>query len=477
MSFGQFLSILLARWKIALLVFLFSVGSVVGISLLLPKKYTADAAIILDIKSPDPIAGVLLPSLAMPSYMATQVDIIQSNRVALKVVKQLKLIENAALREQWLQATKGKGSIEAWVADALQKNLIAKPSRESNVIQVSFKGSDPRFAAVITNTFVQAYLDTVLELKIEPAKAYSGFFDERSKGLRENVERAQTRLSAYQKIKGIVATDERLDIETTRLNELSNQLVALQAIAVDSSSRQSQANKSSEQMQEVLQNPLVSSLRGDLARQEARLREVSSKLGANHPQILELQANINELAEKIAQEIGRVTGGVTVSNSINRQREIAIRASLDAQRNKVFKLKESRDEFNVLQRDVENSQKAYDIVVSRGTQTTLESQTQQTNAAILNPATEPPDPSSPKMLFNTAAGLVLGTLLALGTVLINELVDRRVRSVHDITALTELPVIGLLPGPDKGKIFRRNQPSVLQKRILRKLPSLASTKP
>jgi polysaccharide biosynthesis transport protein len=475
MSLGQFFSILLARWKIGLLVFVFTVGATVGVSLLLPKKYTADAAIILDIKSPDPIAGVLLPTLAMPSYMATQVDIIQSARVAQKVVRQLKLADNPELREQWQEDTQGKGSIEAWVATALQKNLTVKPSRESNVIQVSFKGADPRFASVVTNAFVQSYLDTILELKIEPAKAYSGFFDDRSKGLRENVERSQSRLSAYQKTKGIIATDERLDIETSRLNELSSQFVALQALAVESNSRQVQANKSAEQIQEVIQNPLISGLKADLVRQEARLRESSSKLGANHPQIQELQANISALVEKIAQETKRVSGGVVVSNNINRQREVEIRASLDAQRSKVLKLKESRDEFAVLQRDVENAQKAYDIVVSRGTQTTLESQTQQTNAAVLNPASEPTDPSFPKILLNSAVAVFLGTMLAVAMTLIMELLDRRVRSAQDVNSLTNLPVIGFLPGPDKHGVFKKAQPTMLQKRILKRLPPPAAS--
>jgi polysaccharide biosynthesis transport protein len=475
MSFGQFISILLARWKIGLLVFLTTVGATVGVSLLLPKKYSADAAIILDIKSPDPIAGVLLPILAVPSYMATQADILQSSRVAQKVVKQLKLTDNPQLRKQWLEDTEGKGSIDAWVASALQKNLTVKPSRESNVIQVSFKGADPRFAAVITNAFVQSYLDTSLELKTEPAKAYAGFFDDRSKGLRENVEQAQGRLSTYQKSKGIIATDERFDIETTRLNELSSQVVGLQALAVESASRQAQASKAADQLQEVLQNPLISGLKADLVRQQARLSESSAKLGASHPQIQELQANISALTEKIALETKRISGGVAVSNNINRQRESEIRASLDAQRAKVLKLKESRDEFAVLQRDVENAQKAYDVVVSRGTQTTLESQTQQTNAAVLNPAVEPTDPSSPKIFLNSLVSIFLGTVLAIGVALILELLDRRVRSAQDVMELIDLPVIGLLPGPDSRGLFKKTQPSLLQKRILRRLPPPVSS--
>ena len=79
-----------------------------------------------------------------------------------------------------------------------------------------------------------AYTDTTLDLRVEPAKLYNSFFDERAKALRDALEQAQSRLSAYQREKGIIVNDERLDVENARLSELSTQLVALQAVAEES---------------------------------------------------------------------------------------------------------------------------------------------------------------------------------------------------------------------------------------------------
>ena len=85
-------------------------------------------------------------------------------------------------------------------------------------------------AAALANAFVQAYTDTTLELRVDPARQYSGFFDSRAKAYRDNFEKAQDRLAQFQKEKGLLVTDERLDIETARLAELSSQLVGLQAL-------------------------------------------------------------------------------------------------------------------------------------------------------------------------------------------------------------------------------------------------------
>ena len=470
MTFGQFLAILRARWWLALLVLAVTVGTTVGVSLVLPKRYTATATVVVDLK-PDPVSAMMTGGMASPAFMATQVDVIQSERVAQRVVRNLKLTENPQIREQWQEATKGEGSIEVWLGQTFQKSMDVKPSRESSVIAVSYKAPDPKFAAALANAFVRAYLDTSLELRVDPAKQYSEFFDTRAKESRETFERAQSKLSAFQKEKGIIANDERLDIENARLNELSSQLVALQAVASESGSRQAQARgASADKMQEVLNNPVVSGLKADLSRFEARLQELSARLGDNHPQVIEAQANIAGLRSKLDAETQRVSSGVGVTNTINRQREAEVRASLEAQRTKVLRLKAVRDEGAVLMRDVESAQRAYETVVTRFNQSTLESQNTQSNVNLLTAATPPLEPSSPKVLLNSLLSIFTGTLLAMGVVLVIELADRRVRSPDDVAEAVGLAVVGILPKAAAGRNrFGQNKPTRAQQRMLGQL--------
>ena len=117
MSLQQFLLILRARWKIVVGVLAFVVGTALAASLLLPKTYTASTAVVVDVKSADPIMGALLPAVFMPGYMATQMDIITSEQVAQRVVKALKLDQVPAIREQWQEATDGgRGTLAQWMA-------------------------------------------------------------------------------------------------------------------------------------------------------------------------------------------------------------------------------------------------------------------------------------------------------------------------------------------------------------------------
>src|SRR5450830_431014 len=175
MNFTQFLLILKARSKIILITFGLTVMATLVVSLILPKSYTATTSLVLNYKGMDPVTGLALPALLMPGYMATQIDIITSRNVAIKVVGQLKFAENPAAQEQFNNATQGKGDIKAWFADQLLKKLDVKPSRESSVIEISFNGADPDFAAAVANAFAVAYQQTNIQLKVEPAQnaAYS----------------------------------------------------------------------------------------------------------------------------------------------------------------------------------------------------------------------------------------------------------------------------------------------------------------
>jgi succinoglycan biosynthesis transport protein ExoP len=450
MTISHFFFILKARWISALMVFVISAAAVITWGVLRPKQYTATASVLADVKS-DPIAGAVLQGTATPSYMLTQVDVIQSPRVARRVVRALKLDEDPKVRANWQKATHGEGELEAWIAERLSADLDVRPSRGSNVINIAYTGPNPATAAKIANAFVQSYLSATVELRVEPAKLYSSFFDDRAKQTRDALEKAQAALSAFQQQKGLVTNDERLDVELARLSALSSQLVALQALAAESGGRAAQATGNAGRMQEELSSPLVASLSTDLSRQMIRLKELSERLGDNHPQVIEAKSSIAETRTRLEAATKNATGSVTVNDNVNQTRLAQLNAEIAAQRAKVMRFKGSRDEAAVLQRDVENAQRAYDGVLARLNQSSLESQTAQSNLSALAYATEPTRPSSPGLRQNVVLALLLGIVLACVTAVSREWQDRRVRTAGELPLLVQHPLIGVVPSFAKAK--------------------------
>ena len=451
MTLLQFLLILRARYKVAVFALLITVAITFSISLLLPKQYTATSAVVVDVRSPDPIVGLVMPGLASPAYMATQGDIINSDRVAQRVVKLLRMDESQVIREQWMDATEGKVDLTIWLAGLLKQKLDVRPSRDSNVINIEFSGVEPSFAATAANAFAQAYIDVNIELKVTPARQSATWFEDQMKAVRDKLEEAQAALSAFQQKTGIIATEERLDHETAKLSELSTRLTNAQAETSDSSSkRKSAAN--SETLIEVMQHPLIHSLKSDIARLEAKLQESNLNLGKNHPQTKRSQSELASLKGRLASETQQISNSIGTSYKVGKQMEKELLEAMEVQKKRLLELNKERDEVHVLKRDVEAAQHTFDAVSQRSAQTRLESLSAQTNVSILNPATTPTEHSRPRILLNVLISIFLGTLLGIGIALMLELVNRRVRSAEDIIQAIDLPVLAVISSKQEGKM-------------------------
>ncbi|HEX9174258.1 MAG TPA: Wzz/FepE/Etk N-terminal domain-containing protein, partial [Telluria sp.] len=296
MSLAQFLLILRARYRIALLALLLTVAAAAAVSLLSPKTYRATTALVLNYKGSDPVTGQAMASQLLPGYMATQIEIVGSMSVALKVVDALKLAQGEAVKQSFLAATGGEGKLRDWLAAGLLAKLEVMPARESSVLQISYTGREPQLAAQVANAFASAYQQTSVQLKVEPSQRTSVYFNEQVKLLREKLEVAQQRLSKYQQDNGIVSTDNSLDVESVRLNELSSQAVAAQGQAMEASARQRQAQGSAAaQSPDVANNPLIQNLKMGLGNAESKFSEVAQRLDRNHPQYQSAKAEVDQL--------------------------------------------------------------------------------------------------------------------------------------------------------------------------------------
>ena len=444
MNVQQFLLALRGRLWVFLTLFLGTVAAAVLVTMLLPRTYQATVSVLVANRDEQSLSNAPQGLREQVGYMQTQVDVIQSQRVARRVVEDLKLAENPAARSAFAQSG-AHGSIEDWLAGALLSQLHVDTT-QSSVIQITYAAHDPAFAAKIANAFATAYMEVNLRLRTEPTKEAAAWFDGQLKSLRKDFETAQSRLAAFQKEHGIIATDERVDVENARLSELSTQALAAQNATYDAQSRASQAhgNARIEDLPEVLSNPLIQTLKGQLLTAEAKLQELSTRLGPRHPEYIQQKSEVDSLRARLNAEEHKVVASLQSADRQNRMHADELQKALAAQRAKVIALRDARAQSLVLIRDVDTAQKAYEAALQRYLVNKVESGAQQTNISILNAATEPMHPSKPKVPLNIALGIIVGLMLGLGAVFLLELVDRRVRSTADLEGGLDAPLLGTL---------------------------------
>jgi chain length determinant protein EpsF len=435
MSLSQFFSILRARRGLALAILLCTLLLALGWVLLRPSNYKAVAPVLVDVQQQDPTRAAswqYLQGMVAPSFMQTQIDIIKSDRVAQRVAQILP--PDQAPMKAWREEARKKPKPDRWIVETLQQRLEVKPSRESNIINITWTGRSPDTAARVANAFAQAYLETNLDIKTDPQKKYTVWFDDQVKDSRDRLEKAQQKLAAYQEKAGIVSADEKSDFETTRLNELLQQLSVLQS-----------RGRGGSPVGASDSSPLVNNLRQDVARLEAKIAQGSATMGSRHPEMMRMTSELAAMKNRLSEESARV--GVTAAQSAEaaKARERELQSAIGEQKQKVLAMNKQRAELNLLKADVDSAQKAFDTVTASAAQARLQAMSNQTNVMKLASAVEPLDPTGPTALQAMLAALGVGIMLAIAGALMAELANRRVRTVQDLSMVTHLPILATVP--------------------------------
>lgn len=473
-SLEQFAPTLKARWGLVALVWAAVVAAVLAVSLALPPRYEATTTIAVEMNGIDPIGGqaIFKPAGAVSTHLATQADIIRSEEVARGVVRALKLQAEPAWQERWAKSTDRQVELEAWLAAQLLRTVDVRPARDSNVLTVGYTSSDPAFSAAVANAWVKSFADMTAQMRAAPARAINSFFAERSQPLREALEQARARVSAYEKQHGVTVGSEP-DVESARLAELTSQLVSLQDAAAEAANLRRQARAAPGDLREIRNDPEVAALTGELVRQEGQLAELKSEFGERHHAVIQARQSISDARRRLDAAMRRGAEALGAPARVVDARLEEVKGAIERQRALVLQRKAQRDGAAVLVRDVESAQKAYDAVLARASQTALEGKnTAQTSISVLKSAT-PPLWSPAFLIRNLVVAALLGLLSAIAAALIAESRRPRLRTIEDVTRRLRQPMLLMLPDAWASGAGRSEQ---TRRRLVSGQPRLAAPK-
>ena len=449
MTVNQLVAVLVARWRLLLLTTC-SAGLAVWLaSTALPKAYTATAAVLVDLRAGDAMGNSERAQVNNQALMATQLDLMSSERVAKRVVEQLGLERDETFRQRWRKEGSEHGQPGDYIARQLLMKLDLRPSRDSNVVNVSFTAADPLRAHEVANAFANAFIEVNLDIRVNPARQLSGLFDERSQRLRQDLESAQAKLSAYQRANGLLNTAEgHVDLESAKLSQLTTQLLEVQEARVESASRKRLAAGNSQTSPDILNNPAVIARQAEVAAAQTALEQLGERLGERHPDVQSARLQLSSLRSQLDAQIRIASRAAAGADKVLAKREEELQAAVAKQRERVVDLGRSTDQLTVLQRDVENAQRALELAAGRQAQTSLESQLKQANVYFLNPATVPTRHAKPKELLNGVSAALLSLLLTAGWLLSREHQKPLVRNTDDLLSALDLPLMASLPRAD-----------------------------
>lgn len=471
MGFLQLVSTLRAHARLILGIVALTMVAATLALLIIPRSYKATTSVVLNYKGTDLITGTAVPGQNapgyLPTYMSTQIDLMKSMTVAMRVVDQLKLDAREDYRRAFAESAKGRGDLREWIADSLLKELTVKPSRESSVINIVFKDESPQLAAQIANEFADSYRHVSVQLDTAPSRNATDYFNEQLNQARETYEKAQAAVSNFQQEHGIVNADNKADVEQDRLRELERQLVAVEVAYADALSRSNEARGArAAETAEVASSPVVQNLKLELSKAEAKMNILGERYTSEHPAYREAQAEVAKLNGALQSQIGMTARSLSNSVRVLEQRRQKLNAAITEQRGKLMALNYKRDELALKMRDVDTARHTYETVSQRLAQTRIHGNADRSDVSILQRASVPVKPAGPSRTLSVLLAAFVGLFIGVCAAVAREVADRRIRSGRDVEQLLGLPVLGAmdaftqaLPAPRSRLSYRRsNQP-------------------
>jgi len=443
LSMPQMFSIVWAYRKLSVLIILLVLSVTVLAMSMWPRTYNATVALMVNYEVNDPLNGKELPVGQVGSYIATQVELMQTPEVLLAVVDRLKLTE----RPVYTRGYRGEnGTLRDWAAAQLARTLsVTQSQRGSQLIYVTVSAHDPQEAAQIANAVADVYKEhDSLRAAAAPgdrAKRYAQQLDE----LKAKAEQAQKDLTAFQQRNGLIDEGDKSGVDVLLLAAMDERLVAAQNDRRAAEARAAQNQAVSEQ---VLAAPQTQLLKAQLAAQELRLTYLNKHYTPLYPDVQEMEAQVEATRRSLASNVKSYSDSAAAGLGIAQRVEQGLARSLYEQRGKVLAKGLLQDEAAKYRLELASAQTVYKRALEGYDQIMFAASARQTNVSLVSRATPPVTASKPRVLIGLLLGAVAAFVLGFGIPLAYELFNRRVRCRDDIERQHGVPVLvefGRLP--------------------------------
>ncbi|HWM81739.1 MAG TPA: Wzz/FepE/Etk N-terminal domain-containing protein [Pseudolabrys sp.] len=422
----------------------------------LPRRYDATAQIYFRMGERDPATDAELPNSVQRSFLHTQMEMIKSRPVALKVVEMMGYDKDPAYREKFLASSEGTGNLSEWIAVKLLHNLVIDRVGLSDIISVTYKDHDGKVAAAIANAFVTASIKENIDLRSTPALDLLQWYDERLAAFREKQVEVNERRFALRQKAGIIdtGTDSLTSDPATKLaSEVTTaKLEVVQAKSALYSLKNSVADGA--------ETDEVKQLRKQITDLDSEIARTTRQLGPEHRRVRVLMANRGDLQTQLASanKRGSNEAVATAQQRVDaaERRLQALSAALSQHDEQTSKQAGSISTLTALDREADSLKSQIATMIERRERLRLQGTVDQTLASRLTLATEPLEPAFPRKILVFGLALGLGIPFGLSFAFLREMLDRRVRLPQDIATYMELPLIAVVPIP-RGRSLRNRR--------------------
>ena len=176
-----------------------------------------------------------------------------------------------------------------------------------------------------------------------------------------------------------------------------------------------------------------------------RMSELSRKYGANHPQMVAIQTELEELKKQKAKEAKRILGSLRNEYKLALAREESVKRAMEEQKTESLAMNKKAVQYGVLQRQAESSRNIYELLIKRFKETSLTEEMKTGNIRVVDRAEVPKAPIKPRKQLNLMLAVVVGLMGGVGLAFFIEYLDNSIKFPNEVKDDLKIPYLGPVP--------------------------------
>ncbi|MGA3055108.1 MAG: polysaccharide biosynthesis tyrosine autokinase [Candidatus Korobacteraceae bacterium] len=406
----------------------------------------------------DQMASRVLSPSDPTIQLQSAVTVLQSNTIALAVMKQLKMAERKDFAGPWVQpAGTSLADLPPEVRDALLlrfgKGLTVEVVPKTDIIVVQFRAKDAALAADVVNSTVGRYTERNFRSSYESATLVSNWLSKQMDDLKIKAGEAQQKLADLQKARGLIGVDETDNIVTEKLKQVDEQLTVAESDRIVKEARyRIAASGNPELIASTVPEPTLEVLRSQQAQLRVDYARLSTKFGEGYPKLAELGNELAQVDRAIQSELNNLSQRYKNEYIAAANTEGMLRANFEKQKQKAFDLNQGAAQYAILKHEVEATQDLYETLQLKLKQAGIVAGLASANIAVVEPGQLPSKPVDPRPVLDLMLGLGVGLGLGLVTAMGLEAVDTTIRTSDEAESVSALPSLAVIPRIREGDI-------------------------
>jgi len=439
--------------------------------------YTAKSTILVESQAPRvlDIRELMgeVPGGDESDYFKTQEEILKSRSLAAQVIRDLGLDSNPMfssraqspgfIGELWAAVTSflsqpfGGGTphrsqdslgVDGDLIDLYLGRLTIKQQTGTRLFAVAFSIANPALSAEIANEHVHSYIRRGMEIHAQASEDARQFLEKKLVELKERVEKSEAALNNYRRDRGIVAftLDDKGNIINQRLIELNQALTKAETERIDFESQDNLIHKRSyDSLPAVINSSLIQNLKAQLDVLEGQYASMASQFKPDYPPLKELKAKVDDSSARLRTEIAHVVDGIESNYQSAVAREAGLHKQVEQENSAALALNDASLQDAVLAREVDASRQLYKSVLERMKEIGVAGEVPTSNVSVIDRATTPREPSSPRKLIDLAAAAALSLFLGVGIAFLLDHLDDGLHNPEEAELYLGIPSLGSIP--------------------------------